>query len=118
MYIDYSDNLFTFHKIDEDEKLVKVDLDNQEILDEEKEELDNENEIMSKNDLITINYFPLSISHSNLTICNDQNFAQVLSTEFISQTLQIFSITKNNSLVYFYLFYIIDVDMIQMELDV
>jgi hypothetical protein len=54
-------------------------------------------EIYHKVDMITMNYFPISVSHSNLTICNDQNFPQVLSNEFILQILQIFSFATSNS---------------------
>lgn len=43
VFIDYSDNLFTFHKIEEDEKILEVDLDNQEIIESEKMEVDEEN---------------------------------------------------------------------------
>ena len=32
MYIDFNENLFTFNKIEEEEKLVGVDLDNQEYI--------------------------------------------------------------------------------------
>ena len=31
VYIDYNDNLFNFHKVDEAEKIIEVDLDNCEI---------------------------------------------------------------------------------------
>ena len=31
VYIDYNDNLFNFHKVDEEEKIIEVDLDNCEI---------------------------------------------------------------------------------------
>lgn len=55
-------------------------------------------EITKKNDLITLNYFPISLTHSNLTISFDQNFPQVLSDEFIIQVIQIFSIAQNKSL--------------------
>ena len=55
-------------------------------------------EVAKKLDLITLNYFPLSSSHCNLTLCYDQDLPQVLSTEFIVQLLQIFLIAKNNSL--------------------
>jgi len=60
---------------------------------------DISNEVTKKVDLLTVNYFPLSFSHSNLTINYDQDFPQVLSNEFIFQLLQLFSIAKNNSLV-------------------
>jgi hypothetical protein len=48
--------------------------------------------------LITINHFPISLSHTNLVINCDKCFAQVLSNELISQALEIFQLTTNNTL--------------------
>ena len=60
VYIDYSENLFTFHKVDNEEKIIEIDLDNCEIKDRENgKDEDVENEIDSKTDLVTLSYFPL-----------------------------------------------------------
>lgn len=101
VYIDYNDNLFTFHKVDEKEKILEIDLDNQEIRDKSNDSNDGNlsNEIMFKTDLITLDYFPLCMSHCNLTLCYEQDLPQVLSSELLVQFLQIFPIAKNPSLV-------------------
>lgn len=101
VYIDYNSNLFTFHKVDEGEKILGVYLDNQEIIGEEMDVDDEDlsNEILKNKDLITLDYFPLSISHCNITLCYDQDLPQVLSSELLVQLLQLFPIAKNNSLV-------------------
>jgi hypothetical protein len=49
-------------------------------------------------DVIVANYFPLAPSHVYLTICNDQNFPQLLSSELIMQMLQIFPLTNSDTL--------------------
>ena len=54
---------------------------------------------MSKTDLITLDYFPISMSHCNITLCYEQDLPQVLSSELLVQFLQIFIIAKNPSLV-------------------
>ena len=104
VYIDYSENLFTFHKVTEQEKLLVLDLDNQEIIENEADEENEEKEILeeginSKTDLITLSYFPLCVSHCNITLCYEQDLPQVLSSELLIQFLQIFQIEKNNSLI-------------------
>ena len=104
VYIDYSDNLFTFHKIIDQEKVLVLDLDNQEIKETEKDETNEDNErsdegICSNTDLITLSYFPLCISHCNITLCYEQDLPQVLSSELLVQFLQLYQIEKNNSLV-------------------
>ncbi len=72
VYINYSDELFNFHQLSSEEKIILVDLDNQEIcsdqLEEKLQKMDLEEaylseEISGKNDLITLNYFPLSKNH-------------------------------------------------------
>lgn len=103
VFIDYSDNLFTFHKIDEQEKILEVDLDNQEIKTKENktDEEDNGSHEMeaNKTDVITLSYFPLCISHCNICLCYDQDLSQVLSTELLIQTLQLYFLTQNSTLV-------------------
>ena len=100
VYIDYNENLFTFHKVDEQEKILEIDLDNQEIKDPNKiNEEELENEIYSKTDLITLCYFPLCLSHCNITLCYEQDLPQVLSSELILQFLNIYQIIKNPSLI-------------------
>ena len=100
VYIDYNDNLFTFHKVDEQEKILEIDLDNQEIKDPNNIKEENlENEIDSKTDLITLSYFPLCLSHCNITLCYEQDLPQVLSSELILQFLNIYQIIKNPSLI-------------------
>lgn len=54
--------------------------------------------IAGSNDLIAINYFPISISHTSLAINYDKNFSQILSNELINHGLEIFNFTKNSSL--------------------
>jgi len=100
VYINYSDELFNFHKLEDAEKLIKIDLDNQEIYQDKEDNEDNNlsEEIMNKHDYITLNYFPLSVTHTNLTINIDQKFPQVLSDEFIQQVLQIFTLANNPTL--------------------
>ena len=56
-------------------------------------------EIDSKTDLITLSYFPLSISHCNITLCYEQDLPQVLSNELLIQFLNIFNMVKNDSLI-------------------
>ena len=100
VYIDYNDNLFTFHKVDEQEKILEIDLDNQEIKDPNDMKVDDlENEIDSKTDLITLSYFPLCLSHCNITLCYEQDLPQVLSSELILQFLNIYQIIKNPTLI-------------------
>ena len=100
VYIDYSDNLFTFHKVDNDEKIIEIDLDNCEIKDRENgKDEDVENEIDSKTDLVTLSYFPLCISHCNITLCYEQDLPQVLSNELIVQFMNIYPIVNNPSLI-------------------
>jgi hypothetical protein len=107
VYINYSDEIFNFHKLSSEEKILLVDLDNQELKSDnilekmENLQMNDDNlseEITGKNDLITLNYFPISKSHCYLTICYDLNFPQLLSSEFIIQALQIFSIANNPTL--------------------
>ena len=45
VYIDYNDNLFNFHKVDDEEKIIEVDLDNCEIKGEKDKDNDVEDEI-------------------------------------------------------------------------
>lgn len=52
--------------------------------------------IISKTDYITFNYFPICKSHTNLTVCYEQRYPQLLSNEFILQAIQIFDIANNN----------------------
>ena len=100
VYIDYSENLFTFHKVDNEEKIIEIDLDNCEIKDRENgKDEDVENEIDSKTDLVTLSYFPLCISHCNITLCYEQDLPQVLSNELIVQFMNIYSIINNPSLI-------------------
>jgi len=49
VYVDYNDNLYNFHKVHEDEKLINVDLGNQELYFENLESID-ENESYKAND--------------------------------------------------------------------
>ena len=75
-------------------------MDNCEIKDRaEKQENDAENEIESKTDLVTLSYFPLCISHCNITLCYEQDLPQVLSNELIVQFMNIFPIVNNPSLI-------------------
>ena len=100
VYIDYSENLFTFHKVDNEEKIIEIDLDNCEIKDRENgKDEDVENEINSKTDLVTLSYFPLCISHCNITLCYEQDLPQVLSNELIVQFMNIYPIINNPSLI-------------------
>ena len=100
VYIDYSENLFTFHKVDNEEKIIEIDLDNCEIKDRENgKDEDVENEIDSKTDLVTLSYFPLCISHCNITLCYEQDLPQVLSNELIVQFMNIYTIINNPSLI-------------------
>ena len=100
VYIDYNENLFNFHKVDEEEKIIEIDLDNCEIKDR-KDGKDSgvENEIESKTDLVTVSYFPLCKSHCNITLCYEQDLPQVLSNELIVQFMNIFPIVNNPSLI-------------------
>ena len=52
-----------------------------------------------KTDLITLSYFPLCISHCNLTLCYEQDLPQVLSSELLVQFMNIYPIVKNPSLI-------------------
>jgi hypothetical protein len=100
VYIDYNENLFTFHKVNDEEKIIEIDLDNCEIKErEENNENDAENEIESKTDLVTLSYFPLCISHCNITLCYEQDLPQVLSNELIVQFMNIYPIVNNPSLI-------------------
>ena len=99
MYIDYNDNLFTFHKVDEEEKIIEVDLDNCEIKGEKDKDNDAEEEIDTKTDLVTLNYFPISPSHCNITLCYEQDLPQVLSNELIVQFMNIYQIAQNKTLI-------------------
>ena len=100
VYIDYSENLFTFHKVDNEEKIIEIDLDNCEIKDRENgKDEDVENEIDSKTDLVTLSYFPLCISHCNITLCYEQDLPQVLSNELIVQFMNIYPTINNPSLI-------------------
>ena len=99
VYIDYNDNLFNFHKVDEEEKIIEVDLDNCEIKAEKDSDNDVEDEIDTKTDLVTINYFPISISHCNITLCYEQDLPQVLSNELIVQFMNIYQIENNKTLI-------------------
>ena len=77
-----NDNLFIFHKLDEQEKILEIDLDNQEIKDQININEENlENEIDSKTDLITLSYFPLCLSYYNITLCYEQYLPKILSSE-------------------------------------
>ena len=58
----------------------------------------HENGYPDSNDLITVNLFPISLSHCNLVLNYDKNFCQVLSNELISQALEIFSLTNKSNL--------------------
>jgi hypothetical protein len=60
---------------------------------------DVEDEIDTKTDLVTINYFPISISHCNITLCYEQDLPQVLSNELIVQFMNIFQIENNKTLI-------------------
>lgn len=99
VYIDYNDNLFNFHKVDEAEKIIEVDLDNCEIKGEKDKDNDVEDEIDTKTDLVTLNYFPICISHCNITLCYEQDLPQVLSNELIVQFMNIYQIANNKSLI-------------------
>ena len=100
VYIDYNENLFNFHKVDEEEKIIEIDLDNCEIKDKKDGKDDGvENEIESKTDLVTLSYFPLCSSHCNITLCYEQDLPQVLSNELIVQFMNIFPIVNNPSLI-------------------
>ena len=99
VYIDYNDNLFNFHKVDEEEKIIEVDLDNCEIKVEKDKDNDVEDEIDTKTDLVTLNYFPISVSHCNITLCYEQDLPQVLSNELIVQFMNIYQIANNKSLI-------------------
>ena len=99
VYIDYNDNLFNFHKVDEKEKIIEIDLDNCEIKEEKEKDNDVEDEIDTKTDMVTINYFPLCISHCNITLCYEQDLPQVLSNELIVQFMNIYQIANNKSLI-------------------
>ena len=100
VYIDYSENLFTFHKVDNEEKIIEIDLDNCEIKDRVNgKDEDAENEIYSKTDLVTLSYFPLCVSHCNITLCYEQDLPQVLSNELIVQFMNIYPIINNPSLI-------------------
>ena len=99
VYIDYNDNLFNFHKVDEAEKIIEVDLDNCEIKGEKDKDNDVEDEIDTKTDLVTLNYFPICTSHCNITLCYDQDLPQVLSNELIVQFMNIYQIANNKSLI-------------------
>ena len=92
--------MFNFHKVDEEEKIIEIDLDNCEIKDR-KDGKDSgvENEIESKTDLVTLSYFPLCVSHCNITLCYEQDLPQVLSNELIVQFMNIFPIVNNHSLI-------------------
>ena len=99
VYIDYNDNLFNFHKVDEKEKIIEIDLDNCEIKEEKDKDNDVEDEIDTKTDMVTLNYFPLCISHCNITLCYEQDLPQVLSNELIVQFMNIYQIANNKSLI-------------------
>ena len=99
VYIDYKENLFNFHKVDEKEKIIEIDLDNCEIKGEADKDNDAEDEIDAKTDLVTLNYFPLCISHCNITLCYEQDLPQVLSNELIVQFMNIYQIADNKSLI-------------------
>ena len=99
VYIDYNDNLFNFHKVDQEEKIIEVDLDNCEIKVEKDKDNDVEDEIDTKTDLVTLNYFPISLSHCNITLCYEQDLPQVLSNELIVQFMNIYQIANNKSLI-------------------
>ena len=99
VYIDYNDNLFNFHKVDEEEKIIEVDLDNCEIKSKKDNDNDVEDEIDTKTDLVTLNYFPISISHCNITLCYEQDLPQVLSNELIVQFMNIYQIENNKTLI-------------------
>ena len=99
VYIDYNSNLFTFHNVDEEEKIIEIDLDNCEIKNENDKDNDVEDEIDTKTDLITLSYFPLCITHCNITLCYEQDLPQVLSNELIVQFMNIYTIINNSSLI-------------------
>ena len=99
VYIDYNDNLFNFHKVDDEEKIIEVDLDNCEIKGEKDKDENAEDEIDTKTDLVTLNYFPICISHCNITLCYEQDLPQVLSNELIVQFMNIYQIADNKSLI-------------------
>lgn len=99
VYIDYSDNLFNFHKVDEEEKIIEIDLDNCELKAEKEKANDVEDEIDTKIDLVTLNYFPISKSHCNITLCYEQDLPQVLSNELIVQFMNIYQIANNKTLI-------------------
>ena len=46
-----------------------------------------------------MSYFPLCISHCNITLCYEQDLPQVLSNELIVQFMNIFPIVNNPSLI-------------------
>ncbi|MBP3766281.1 MAG: hypothetical protein J6G98_03790 [Bacilli bacterium] len=82
--------MFNFHKVDEEEKIIEIDLDNCEIKDRKGGKDDGvENEIESK----------LCLSLCNITLCYEQDLPQVLSNELIIQFMSIFPIVNNPSLI-------------------
>lgn len=105
IFIEFNENLFNFNNLQLDEKLVILDLigneDNENISNSVgNDDFDNNfsNSVSNSNDLISINNFPISISHTNLILNFDKCFSQLLSNELITQALEIFNLTKNNSL--------------------
>jgi len=104
IFIEFNENLFNFNNLQIDEKLVILDLigndDNPDFSNSlGNADFDNvSNSVSSSNDLIAINNFPISISHTNLILNYDKCFSQLLSNELITQALEIFNLTKNNSL--------------------
>ena len=86
--------------MNEEEKIIEIDLDNCEIKEKDENKEDNaENEIDSKTDLVTLSYFPLCVSHCNITLCYEQDLPQVLSNELILQFMNIYPIVNNPSLI-------------------
>lgn len=107
--MEFNENLFNFNNLAPEEKFFKLDLlagDDSEKNEKESQEQNksnSNNEIINNselgsNDLITVNQFPIALSHCNLVINHDKNYCQVLSNELIGQALEIFNHTKKPTL--------------------
>lgn len=106
IFVEFNENLFNFNHLEQEEKFFQLDLlsgepksqidqrDNQ----DEDERMGNIDSEIGSNDLITVNYFPVSLSHCNLVLNYDKNCCQVLSNEIIGQALEIFNLSKKNNL--------------------
>ena len=108
IFIEFNEMTYNFSNIENDEKLVQLDLiggqtamEDNENLSQEEVNQNNENlslTVPGSNDLICVNNFPISISHTNLVLNHDKCFAQLLSNELINQALEFFNLTQNNTL--------------------